>query len=111
MGEKDSALKLAERAIMLYSRAGTESVGVRTLFTKRTWRGFRRCSARIAVRYQLSRTYYKRHILGTFTGQRLLHEPFLGSTHSGTLCAAILLSKNSVRKSSREDTNYTNRHE
>jgi hypothetical protein len=28
-----------------------------------------------------------------------------------TRCAAIPLSKNSVRKSSHEDTNYTNRHE
>src|SRR5262249_45351614 len=75
------------------------------LTSKRTWRGFRRCSVRIAVRYQFSRTCYKRH-MRDFTSQRLLHEPFLGSTRSGTLCAATPLSKNSVRKSSPEDTRH-----
>src|SRR5262249_8172789 len=75
------------------------------LCTKRTWRGFRRCPARIAVRYQLSLTYYERHILGTFTRHHLLHGAFLDSTRSGTLCAANPLSKNSARKSSSDQHN------
>ena len=45
---------------------------------------------------------YKRHTMAGFTSKRLLRRPFLGSIRSGTLCAAIPLSKNSARKSSRE---------
>ena len=56
---------------------------------------------------------YKRHIIARagFTAQCPLRRRFLGSIRSGTLCAAIPLSKNSARKSSPEDTNYTNPHE
>jgi hypothetical protein len=38
------------------------------------------------------------------TGHRPLPRPFLGSIRSGTLCAAIPLSKNSARKRSRKAT-------
>src|SRR5215475_1339567 len=46
----------------------------------------------------------KHPIAAGFTVQRLSRRPFLGSIRSGTLCAPIPLSKNSVRKSSREST-------
>ena len=42
---------------------------------------------------------YKPHMVAGCTAQRPLRRPFLGSTRFGTLCAAILLSKNSARKS------------
>jgi nucleoside diphosphate kinase len=45
------------------------------------------------------------------TAHPALRQPILGSIRSGILCAATPLSKNSARKSSREDTNYTNPHE
>ena len=39
------------------------------------------------------------------------HKNRMRSIRSGTLCAPIPLSKNSAKKSSREDTNYTKGHE
>ena len=61
MGEKNSALNEAERAIMLLPRAKEPLIGPTS---KRTWRSFRRCSARIAERSQPSRAYYKRPMSG-----------------------------------------------
>jgi hypothetical protein len=57
------------------------------------------------VRSQLSPSCYKRHIRTGIT-QRPLRRPFLGSIRSGTLCAAIPLSKKSARKSSREPARF-----
>src|SRR5262249_21350829 len=70
------------------------------------WRSLRRCAARIGVQSQLSLSYYKRPIRAWVTAQRLLRRPFLGSIRSGTLCAAIPLSKNSARKSRNNFTTY-----
>ena len=99
MGEKDSALKAAERAIMLLPSAKDAVDGpgfeenlalIQTIFGEN--------SRAISTLTQLLQTPYH----GCVYGQRLLRRPFLGSIRSGTLCAAIPLSKNSARKSSRE---------
>ena len=99
MEEKDSALKLAERAIMLNSRAGARICGAGPRFEENlAWIQaiFGENSRAISTLTHLLQTPYP----GSFYGQRLLHEPFLGSTRCGTLCAAILLSKNFARKRS-----------
>ena len=63
---------------------------------------------RILKRYFNSHlTENRRHLVG-FTLKRLLPRPFLGSTRSGTLCAAIPLSKSCARNGSREQMDYTN---
>ena len=102
MGEKDSALKVAERAIMLLPRAKDAVNGpgyeenlalIQTIFGEN--------SRAISTLTQLLQTPY----IAGFTAQRPLRRPFLGSIRSGTLCAPIPLSKNSARKSSREHTN------
>ena len=58
-------------------------------------------SRAISTLTQLLQTPY----ISWLYGPGLLRRPFLGSIRSGTLCAAIPLSKNSARKSSR-DTNH-----
>ena len=99
MGEKDSALKLAERAVMLLPRAKDAVDGpgfeenlalIQTIFGEN--------SRAISTLTQLLQTPYSSWIYSA----RPLRRPFLGSIRSGTLCAAIPLSKNSARKSSRE---------
>ena len=97
MGEKDSALKEAERAIMLLPRAKDAVSGpgfeenlalIQTMFGEN--------SRAISTLTQLLQTPYNSWLYA----QRPLRRPFLGSIRSGTLCAAIPLSKNSARKSS-----------
>ena len=103
MGEKDSALKVAERAVMLLPRAKDAMVGpgfeenlalIQTIFGEN--------SRAISTLTQLLQTPYE----AGFTAQRPLRRPFLGSIRSGTLCAPIPLSKNSARKSSREPARF-----
>ena len=101
MGEKDSALKLAERAIMLSPRAKDAGNGP----------GLEENLALIQAMFgENSRAIstltscYKRP-MAAFS-QCPLRRPFLGSIRSGTLCAAIPLSKNSARKSSREPARF-----
>ena len=100
MGEKNSALNEAERAIMLQPRAKEPLIGptyeenlalIQTMFGEN--------SRAISILTRLLQTPYAG---GFFITQRLLLRPFLGSIRSGTLCAPIPLSKNSARKSSRE---------
>ena len=102
MGEKDLALKVAERAIMLLPRAKDQVDGpaleenlafIQVIFGEN--------SRAISTLTQLLQTPY----VAGFMAQRPLRRHFLGSIRSGILCAAIPLSKNSARKSSREDTN------
>ena len=96
MGDKDSALKVAERAIMLMPRAKDAVAGpsfeenlafIQTMFGEN--------SRAISTLTQLLQTPYDSWL---YT-QRPLRRPFLGSIRSGILCAAIPLSKNSARKS------------
>ena len=100
-GEKSSALKEAERAIMLVpgKDAMSESPLKETLALIQTMCGEN--SRAISGLTEL----YKRPMVATVTAlplRRLL----LGLIRSGTLCAPILLSKNSARKSSREPARF-----
>ena len=72
------------------------------LASKKTSLQFRRCSARIARRSQLSLGCYKCHTMVGFTSKRPLRRLFLGSIQSGIRCAPIRLSKNSARKNRTE---------
>ncbi len=101
MGEKDSALKAAERAIMLYPRTKNPLVGPvyeENLALIQTIVGEN--SRAIATLTQLLQTPYWG---GSYT-QRPLRRPFLGSIRSGTLCAPIPLSRSSARKSGRNES-------
>ena len=100
MGEKDLALKTAERAIMLVPRAKDAVDGpayeenlalIQTIFGEN--------SHAISTLTQLLQTPY-----GSCYATPL-PRPFLSSIHSGILYALIPLSKNSARKSSREHSN------
>ena len=103
MGEKDSALKEAERAIVLLPRAKDPMDGPRREENLALIQMiFGENSRAISTLTQLLQTPYS----GWLYGQRLLRRPFLGSIRSGTLCAAIPLSKNSARKSSREPARF-----
>jgi hypothetical protein len=84
---------------MIAAWAGEKDLAI--LPSERTWRLFRRSSARTAARSRLSRSYYKRHMIAGFT-QHQSRRRFSGSIRSGTRCAAIPISKNSARKSSRK---------
>ena len=103
MGEKDSALKAAERAIMLLPSAKDAVDGpvleenlalIQTIFGEN--------SRAISTLTELLQTPY----WSCFTVQRPLRRPFLGSIRSGTLCAPIPLSKNSARKSSSDESSH-----
>src|SRR6266511_1412370 len=61
-----------------------------------------RSSARIAARSQFSPGCYNSHVEAGCTAQCPLRRHFYGSIPSGTLCAAIPLSKSCARKSSCE---------
>jgi tetratricopeptide (TPR) repeat protein len=106
LGERDSALKAAERAIMLVpsakdaGRPGYEEI----LALIQTVLGEN--SRAISTLTRLLKTPYR-----SVKGPDLLHRPFSGSIRSGIRCAPIPLSKNFARKNSPEDTNYTNCHE
>ena len=102
MGEKDSALKAAERAVMLVPRAKDAADGpgleenlalIQTMFGEN--------SRAISTLTRLLQTPYDSPMYPS-----PLRRPFLGSIRSGTLCAAIPLSKNSARKSSRSRPKY-----
>ena len=102
MGEKDSALTLAEHAIVLLPRAKDAMDGpgfeenlalIQTIFGKN--------DRAISTLTQLLQTPY---IVAGFTAPLRRH--FLGSIRSGIPCAAIPLSKNSARKSSREPARF-----
>ena len=102
MGEKDSALKAAERAVMLVPRAKDAVDGpsleenlavIQTIFGEN--------SRAISTLTRLLQTPYDSPIYPL-----PLRRPFLGSIRSGTLCAPIPLSKNSARKSSRLRLKY-----
>ena len=103
MGEKDAALKAAERGIMLYRRDRDAVNGsfmeenlafIQAMFGEN--------SRAISTLAQLLQTPLFE--LG-FTVHRPSHRLSLGSIRSGILCAAIPLSKNSARKSSGLTTN------
>ena len=100
MGEKDMALQAAERAITLMPRAKDAVFAPRLRRKLGTHSDDR--TARRAAPSRFSASCYKRPIIAGFTTQRPLRRPFLGSIRSGTLCAAIPLSKNSARKSRHE---------
>ena len=102
MGEKDSALKAAERAVMLVPRAkdpqgvpGLEEnlAVIQTIFGEN--------SRAISILTRLLQTPYDSPMYPLS-----LRRPFLGSIRSGTRCAPIPLSKNSARKSSRSRPKY-----
>ena len=99
LGEKDSALKEAERAIMLLPSA-KDPVNGPTLEENRaliqTILGEN--SRAISTLTRLLQTPYQSWLYGPTP----ITPALLGSIRSGTLCAAIPLSKNSARKSSRE---------
>jgi hypothetical protein len=97
--EKDLALNVAQRAIVFALAAKDRMQG---LALTRTSRSLRRSSARLAVPSPFSPSCYKPPIRAGFTPLSPLHAPFLGSIRSGILCAAIPLSKNCARKSSRD---------
>ena len=71
MGEKDSALKVAERAIMLLPRAKDRVF--RTYLRREPGVHSDDRSATIAVRCQLSRSCYKRHIWESWLSHRNAH--------------------------------------
>ena len=108
MGEKELALKLAQRASMLVPRAKDPVKGPtfeENLAVVQTIVGEN--SGAISTLTELLQTPYESRCIATG-----VHTPaLLRLDPSGILCAPIPLSKNSARKSSREDTNYTNRHE
>ena len=102
LGEKDSALKEAERAIMLEPRAQDAISGpgfeenlalIQTIFGEN--------SRAIPTLTQLLQTPYME---GGFTECRLRRR-FLGSIRYGILCVPIPLSKNSARRNRRQRIN------
>jgi hypothetical protein len=98
VGERDSALKEAERAIMLLPRGkdATEGLGLEEhLAIIQTIVGER--NRAISTLTELLQPLYD----GYWPSQSPLRRPFLGSIHSGTRCVPIPHSKNSARKSSR----------
>ncbi len=105
MGEKDSALKAAERAIMLYPSAKDRMNGpAREEFLALTQTIVGENGRAISTLTRLLQTPYR--------GWIYLPEPvtplFLGSIRSGTRCATIPLSKNSAKKSRNNfATDYT----
>ena len=98
MGEKDSALKLAERAIVLLPRAKDQrtSPGRESGVNSDDLRREQPCD--LNSRAAVTNAIFGHGLLR----QRPLRRPFLGSIRSGTHCAPIPLSKSSARKSNRE---------
>jgi TolB-like protein len=103
IGNKDSALKAAERAIMLVPSAKDpvdgpgyeESLAVIQVI-------FGENSRAISTLTQLLQMPYEIPASSWLYTQRLSRRPFLGSIRSGILCAPIPLSKNCARKRSRK---------
>ena len=85
MGEKDLALKLAERAVMLRPRAKDAASGPTYEENLAIIQAIVGENSRAICK--LSPSCYKRLILAGVT-EHPLHRPFLGSIRSGILCAA-----------------------